>query len=84
PEGGFLPDQTVSPGMAIYAMTSGAAYSAFGEDRYGSITIGQQANFTLLNTDLWSNADTLRKSTVVIKTIVGGAVLYDRNSNKGL
>ncbi len=83
PEGGFLPDQTVSPGMAIYAMTSGAAYSAFGEDRYGSIAIGQLANFTVLTTDLWNYSPDLRESTRVVKTIVGGEVLYDRNSNKG-
>ncbi len=31
PEQGFLPEQRVSPGMAITAMTQGAAYSAFGE-----------------------------------------------------
>ena len=83
PEGGFLPEQTVSPGMAIYAMTSGAAYSAFGEEAYGSIALGQQANFTVLTTDLWSHSPDLRESTRVVKTIVGGEVLYDRNSFKG-
>lgn len=69
--------------MAIYAMTSGAAYSAFGEETYGSIALGQQANFTILNTNLWNHSPTLRKNTHVVKTIVGGEVLYDRNSNKG-
>ena len=83
PEGGFLPEQTVSPGMAIYAMTSGAAYSAFGEEAYGSIALGQQANFTVLTTDLWNHSPDLRESTLVVKTIVGGEVLYDRNSFKG-
>lgn len=83
PKDGFLPDQTVSPGTAIYAMTRGAAYSAFGEAHYGSIALGQQANFTLLNADLWSNKTTLRDSTIVIKTIVGGEVLYDHYSHKG-
>ncbi|MCH1534046.1 MAG: amidohydrolase [Schleiferiaceae bacterium] len=83
PKDGFLPEQSVSPTMAIDAMTRGAAYSAFGEAHYGSIVLGQQANFTLLNADLWSNQSTLRDSTVVIKTIVGGEVLYDHNSHKG-
>ena len=83
PDGGFLPDQTVSPGMAIYAMTSGAAYSAFGEKTYGSIALGQLANFTILNTNLWNHSPTLRKNTYVAKTIVGGEVVYDRNSIKG-
>ena len=83
PDGGFLPDQTVSPTMAIYAMTTGAAYSAFGEETYGSIALGQQANFTILNGNLLSHSPALRKNTHVVKTIVGGEVLYDRNSIKG-
>jgi predicted amidohydrolase YtcJ len=83
PEHGFLPEQAISPGMAIGAMTREAAYSAFGEDTYGSIAIGQKANFTLLNTNLWSEDAALRERTQVVKTIVGGQVLYDSNSNKG-
>jgi predicted amidohydrolase YtcJ len=69
--------------MAIYAMTTGAAYSAFGEETYGSIALGQQANFTILNGNLLSHSPALRKNTHVVKTIVGGEVLYDRNSIKG-
>ncbi|MEL0334705.1 MAG: amidohydrolase family protein, partial [Flavobacteriales bacterium] len=73
---GFLPEQRVRPGMAITAMTQGAAYSAFGESSYGSIAIGQSANFTILNQDLWNEDDQLRNKTRVLRTIVTGQSLY--------
>jgi predicted amidohydrolase YtcJ len=76
PEQGFLPEQRVSPGMAITAMTKGAAFSAFGEDKYGSIAIGQCANFTILNQDLCSATSQLRDNTRVVRTIVEGESLY--------
>jgi predicted amidohydrolase YtcJ len=76
PEQGFLPEQRVSPGMAITAMTKGAAFSAFGEDKYGSIAVGQCANFTILNQDLCSATSQLRDNTRVVRTIVEGESLY--------
>ena len=76
PEQGFLPVQSVSPGMAITAMTHGAAYSAFGENDYGTIAVGQRANFTVLNTNLWNESDDQRATTKVVRTIVNGKSLY--------
>jgi predicted amidohydrolase YtcJ len=63
--------------MAITAMTHGAAYSAFGENEYGTIAVGQRANFTVLNNNLWGeDITTYRKSTKVLRTIVAGKSLY--------
>jgi len=76
PEHGFQPQQRVSPSMAITAMTQGAANSAFGENSYGSIAIGQSANFTILNQDLWDEDPQLRNKTHVLRTIVTGESLY--------
>ena len=76
PEQGFLPEQIVSPGMAITAMTHGAAYSAFGENDYGTIAVGQRANFTVLNANLWNESDDQRATTKVVRTIVNGKSLY--------
>jgi len=78
PEQGFLAEQSVSPEMAITAMTQGAAYSAFGEHSYGSIAIGQRANFTILNQDLWKKNPQLRDHTFVLRTIIAGESLYAR------
>ena len=77
PEGGFGADQKLSPKEAIHGMTYGAAYSAFGEDDYGAIKIGQRANFTLLNQNLYSSEQRDRKSCKVTRTILGGNVTYE-------
>ena len=77
PEGGFNADQKLSPKEAIDGMTYGAAYSAFGEDDYGSIKIGQRANFTLLNQDLYNPNKRERNNCKVTRTILGGIVIYE-------
>jgi hypothetical protein len=77
PSGGFNADQKLSPKDAIRGMTYGAAYSAFAEDQYGSIKIGQRANFTVLNQDLFDSDLRDRKSCKVTRTILGGIVTYE-------
>lgn len=79
PEEGFLPDQRVHPETALRAMTEGAAYSAFGEKDYGSLKIGQMANFTVLNTNLLEPIEGQRESAKVLRTIVQGKVLYEES-----
>jgi predicted amidohydrolase YtcJ len=58
-------------------MTFGAAYSAFGEAQYGSIKIGQRANFTVLNQDLFNGSERQRESCKVVKTILSGKVAFE-------
>ncbi|MEY2963740.1 MAG: hypothetical protein RL754_1001 [Bacteroidota bacterium] len=76
PEGGFLPKQRVSAEQALDAMTRGAAYSAFAEEHYGSIAIGQLANFTLLNANILTENPSNRENVRVVRTIVAGEVLW--------
>ena len=76
PKGGFNADQKLSPKEAIEGMTYGAAYSAFGESQYGSLRIGQLANFTLLNQDLFEPSSRQRSSCKVVKTICHGKVVF--------
>ena len=77
PEGGFNADQKLSPKEALEGMTFGAAYSAFGEAQYGSIKIGQRANFTVLNQDLFNSSERQRESCKVVKTILSGKVAFE-------
>ncbi len=80
PAGGFMPEQRLSVGEAIAAMTSDAAYAVFAEERLGQIRVGRPADLTLLAgelsltqspppADLWSRP--------VLMTVVGGRVVYD-------
>ena len=77
PQGGFNADQKLNPKEAIDGMTYGAAYSAFGEGEYGSIKIGQRANFTVLNQNLFNLKESDRKSCQVTRTILSGVVTYE-------
>ena len=49
-------------------MTYGAAYSAFGEDDYGSIAIGQK-QFYVLNQNLYDSMQRKRNSCMVQHTL---------------
>ncbi len=78
PENGFLADQKLSAEQALHGMTYGASYSAFGENDYGSITIGQKANFTVLNQNLFDSVQRDRKTCKVEHTIISGDLVYSR------
>jgi predicted amidohydrolase YtcJ len=47
----WSPDQTLTPLEAIRAYTLGSAYAAFLEESLGSLEVGKQADFVLLNAD---------------------------------
>tara|TARA_B100000795_G_scaffold17986_2_gene11966 strand:- start:4516 stop:6174 length:1659 start_codon:yes stop_codon:yes gene_type:complete len=72
PTNGFIPTQAISPKEALTGMTYGASYAAFGEHQYGSIRIGQRANFTILNSNLLDPKEDQRSTTNVIGTVVNG------------
>ena len=78
PNNGFLANQKLSAKQALHGMTYGAAYSAFGEDDYGSIAIGQKANFTVLNQNLYDSMQRKRNSCKVQHTIISGEIMYSR------
>ena len=78
PKNGFLANQKLSAKQALHGMTYGAAYSAFGEDDYGSIAIGQKANFTVLNQNLYDSLQRKRNSCMVQHTIISGEIMYSR------
>ena len=78
PKNGFLASQKLSAKQALHGMTYGAAYSAFGEDDYGSIAIGQKANFTVLNQNLYDSMQRNRNSCMVQHTIISGNIIYSQ------
>ncbi len=57
--------QRVTPTEALRMMTLDAAYAAFNDSRHGSITIGKEASFAVLNADpLTVPADQIREIEV--------------------
>lgn len=78
PEGGWFPQEKITIEEAIQAYTLNTAYAAFEEDIKGSITVGKLADFVVLSDNLLTmNADDI-KDVLVLTTVVGGKVVYER------
>lgn len=76
PEGGWQPQERVSPAEALAAYTADAAYAGFAEGRFGRLAPGQRADFLLVDTDpLTANPAQLR-ATKVLETWIGGGKVW--------
>lgn len=73
---GWYPEQKVSRTEAITMLTEWPAYATFNEDIAGSITVGNNADFTVFDQDilLIPEADILNLKTKM--TIVAGEIVY--------
>ena len=80
PEGGFEPSQKMTRNEALRSYTLDAAYGAFEEDIKGSIEVGKLADFTVYSQDLMQVEDSKILDTKVDMTIVGGRVMYERQT----
>lgn len=77
PAGGFQMENALSKEEALKSMTIWAAKAGFLEKISGSIELGKNADFVILNTDLMKcNADEVLK-TKVFKTVLGGDLVFD-------
>ncbi len=75
---GWVPEQKITVEQALRGYTYEGAYASFEEDRKGMIKIGMLADMVLLDRDLTAiPAQTIRE-TKVLKTVVGGRVVYSR------
>lgn len=76
PEGGWMPEEIVTREQALAGFTAGAAYAGFAEGRFGSLAVGERADFVVLDADpLLSSAVGLRGARV-IETWVAGRRVY--------
>jgi len=76
---GWVPEQIISVEEALHAHTTIAAYSSFEEDRKGMLKPGMLADFVLLDRDLTSIAPDTVRDAKVLKTVVGGSVVFNVN-----
>ena len=77
---GFVlgPDQRLTPMQALHAITLGAAYQYFEENKKGSITPGKQADLVILERNpLLANPDTL-KDISIIETFARGQSVFKK------
>jgi predicted amidohydrolase YtcJ len=79
--GGWFPEQKLTIAEAIEAYTMGSAYAEFQEKIKGSITPGKLADMVMLSDDILSIDAAKIRDVKVLKTIVGGKIVFDGNSN---
>src|SRR5271157_3572203 len=74
---GWFPEQKLTVSEAIEAYMMGSAYAEFQESEKGSITPGKLADMVLLSDDILSIDSGRIRDTKVLKTFVGGKLVYD-------
>lgn len=76
PKGGFLVEERLSPMQALYGMTLWAAMAQFEEDEKGSLSVGKNADFIVLDRDLIAQEGDEILRTRVIETRIRGERVY--------
>jgi predicted amidohydrolase YtcJ len=77
---GWFPEQKLSVAEAIEAYTMGSAYAEFQEKEKGSITPGKLADMVLLSDDIFSIVPEKIRNVRVLKTFVGGRLVFDASA----
>ncbi len=72
----YFPANTLTRGQALYAYTQGSAYAEFAETHKGKLVPGYDADFILVDRDLYKVAAPAILGTAVRGTFVGGKEVY--------
>jgi len=79
PPGGWEPEEKLPLDQCLRAYTYGSAYAEFAEGKKGELKVGQYADFVVLSTDLTKATPKEILKTEVLRTVVGGRVVYQKN-----
>ena len=82
PPGGWYPEQRLTLDEALRGYTIEGAYAEFEEKAKGSIEPGKLADLTVISEDITSLAPTQILNIRVLKTFVGGRVVYEAGAEK--
>jgi predicted amidohydrolase YtcJ len=74
---GWFPEQKLTVAEAVQAYTMGSAYAEFQEEEKGSITVGKLADMVILSDDIFTIDAAKIRDVKVVRTIVGGKIVYD-------
>lgn len=81
---GWFPQQRISVSEAVRAYTWGSAYATWTERERGTLAVGKWADFVVLDRDIFAPDQQERiAQTQVLRTVVGGKTVYDRQEKKG-
>ncbi len=76
PENGFIPEQIIEKQNALKALTIWSAYANFEEKKRGSIEVGKDADFVILDTDLMDTDRRLLRLSMILNTYIAGEKIY--------
>jgi len=80
--GGWVPEQQITIAQALDAYTVTGAYASFEEDRKGKLSVGNLADFVVVDTDLLSVPSPDIRSAPVLLTVVGGKIVFDQRDSQ--
>ncbi|MDZ7632071.1 MAG: amidohydrolase [Gemmatimonadaceae bacterium] len=75
---GWVPAQKITVEQALQAYTAGSAYAGFDEANRGTLQIGMLADFAILDRDITTIAPELIREVKVMRTVVGGRTVFER------
>ncbi|MDR1158472.1 MAG: amidohydrolase family protein [Oscillospiraceae bacterium] len=71
------PAERISVKQAVEAYSINVAYQLFAEDRFGSIKVGKDADFIVIDQDILKINPLRIDQTKVLATVFGGTLVYD-------
>ena len=74
----LTPSEIVSIEDMISTVTFNGAYQTFVEDKIGSIAVGKNADFIILDNDIFTTPKTNISKINILKTFINGKVVYSR------
>ena len=77
----YFPQNTLTRGQALYAYTQGSAYAEFAEKHKGKLAPGYDADFILVDRDLYTVGAPAILGSQVIETFVAGKAAYTRGAS---
>lgn len=78
PEGGWFPQERVTPYEALCMYTKNAAYASYEEEVRGTIESGKYADFVILDRDVFQTPHREIREISVLKTYLGGELVYEK------
>lgn len=80
PAGGWFPDQRMTAAEALKSFTATGAWLAFHEREMGTLEVGMQADFVVVDRDVIGGPPEEIPKAKVLWTVVGGQTVYDANA----
>jgi predicted amidohydrolase YtcJ len=76
----YFPENRLTRGQALYAYTQGSAYAEFAEKHKGKLAPGYDADFILVDRDLYKVGARAILQSNVLQTFVAGQQAYPANA----